>query len=66
MGIANAAVNAQTNNDEIDNLINALEKITVNQLELGKTVNQLKKETMITTRQKKIKMRTSNILSRVS
>ena len=43
MGIANAATNAQANDGRIDDLINALEKVTANQVALGKAVNQLKK-----------------------
>ena len=42
MGIANAATNNQVNDDCIEGLINALEKVTANQVALGKAVNELK------------------------
>ena len=65
MGIANAAVNAKANNDKFDDLVNEIEKITVNQLELDKAVNELKQEPRKIMCQKKRKMETSKILSRV-
>ena len=43
MGIANAATNAQAKDEHIDDLINALEKVTANQVALGKAVKQFKK-----------------------
>ena len=43
MGIANAATNNQANDKRIEGLLNALEKVTANQVALGKAVNELKK-----------------------
>ena len=43
MGIENAATNNQANDKRIKGLLNALEKVTANQVALGKVVNKLKK-----------------------
>lgn len=42
MGIANAATNNQANDERIEGLLNAVGKVTANQVALGKVVNELK------------------------